>query len=70
MVFLKAFVAGLAGGRRGFFQGQIDALCAGLSGLTELTFTKLAWVILSLLEAQEGLALERGWLRNLGLHVD
>lgn len=61
-------MAGLAGGRRGFFPGRINALCAGLSGLTGLTFTKLAWVSLSLLEAQGGLALQRGWLRNLGLH--
>lgn len=63
-------MAGLAGGRRGFFQGRIDALCAGLSGLTGLTFTKLAWVSLSLLEAQGGLALQTGWLRNLGLRGD
>lgn len=63
-------MAGLAGGRRGFSQEQIDALCAGLSGLTGLTFTEFAWVFLSPLGAQEGLALERRQLRNLGLQGD
>lgn len=45
-------------------------LCAGLSGLTGLTFTEFVRVFLSPLGAHGGLALERGRLRCVGLPGD
>lgn len=60
-------MAGLSWWEKRFFTGLDRCSVCGQPRLTGLTFTESTLVFLSLLGAWEGLALERGRLRSLGL---